>query len=122
MSDPRPYSLSQRVGETFWFIEPPQLPITVRWEDIVGAPTQFPVEYHEHAAEDISGLEDMFRSYFTGVPQLRGSTTKAGVVWLDTTLEDGSQEGALFRRGGSGTHDGVNVILRDDGIFYTRCQ
>jgi len=36
MSEPRPYSLAQRVGETFWFIEPPPLPITVNWDDIQG--------------------------------------------------------------------------------------
>ncbi len=122
MSEPRPYSLAQRIGETFWFIEPPASPITVNWSDIVGVPQQFPVEYHEHAPEDISRLEDLFRSYFESVPEFRASTTKAGVVWINSTMEDGSQEGALFRRGGSGTHDAVNVILRDDGQFYTRCQ
>ena len=121
MSEPRPYSLAQRVGETFWFIEPPPLPITVNWDDIQGKPSQFNVEYHEHAPEDIVGLSEAYRSNFSGVFDLKGSRTKAGVVWLDRTADDDSQEGALFRVGGSGPHDGVNSILRDDGVYYSRC-
>lgn len=122
MAEPRPYGLAYQNGNTFWFFEPPQPAITVNWDDIVGRPSQFEVAFHEHSAEDISGLEEWFKSDFSTVRELQASKTRSGFVWVNVTRDDGSQEGAMFRRAGIGTHDGVNVILRDDGIIYTRCQ
>lgn len=122
MADPRAYGLVYQNGNTYWFLEPPPPAITINWDDIIGRPSQFAVAFHEHAAEDISGLEEWFKSDFSDVRDLQASKTRSGFVWVNVTRDDGAQEGAMFRRSGSGTHDGVNVILRDDGIIYTRCQ
>lgn len=48
------------------------------------------------------------------------STTIAEIVWIDATGSSSEQDGGFFKRGGSGTHDLVNVITRDDGTTYTR--
>lgn len=122
MAEPRPYGLAYQLGNTFWFYPPPEEPISVSWDDITGKPTQFPVDYHQHAAEDISGLDEWFQSDFENVKALQVSKTRAGFIWVNVTRDDGLQEGAMFRRAGSGIHDGVNTIIKDDGVIYTRCQ
>ncbi len=122
MADPRPYSLAWKSGPTYWFFEPTDEPAPVHWDDIVGKPSLFPPESHDHTTGDITWLTAMFESDFDSVADLQGSSTMAGFVWVNITRDDGVQEGAMFRRSGAGVHDGVNVIQRYDGIIYTRCQ
>lgn len=122
MAEPRPYGLVYQSGNTYWFLEPPPPAISINWDDIVGKPDQFPVDYHEHQPEDITGLLELLETNFDSVQALQASRTRAGIVWVNTTRDDGLQEGAMFRRSGSGTHDGVNFILRADGVIYTRAQ
>lgn len=71
------------------------------------------------SAEEINAL---YKSDYGTVGELRTDTTSiAGIVWVNQTADDGSQEGAFFRRTGSGPHDGVNTIVRYDLVVYSRC-
>lgn len=55
--------------------------------------------------------------YFDTVEEFQESTTNAQVVGIGA---DANGDPAVFRVGGSGTHDGVNIIVRNDGVVYTR--
>lgn len=71
------------------------------------------------SAEEINAL---YKSDYGTVGELRSDDTSiAGIVWVNQTADDGSQEGAFFRRTGSGPHDGVNRIVRYDLVVYSRC-
>lgn len=59
-------------------------------------------------------------SVFATVALFMDSDTTAQIVWIDATGASADQDGGFFKRGGSGTHDAVNVIVRDDGQTYTR--
>jgi len=122
MADPRAYGLVYQNGNTYWFHGPPPPVVSINWDDIVGRPESFPVTEHRHTVDEIDGLEDLLETNFDSVLALQASQTRAGVVWVNTTRDDGLQEGAMFRRSGYGAHDGVNVILRADGVIYSRAQ
>ena len=122
MADPRAYGLVYQNGNTYWFHEPPPPAVSINWDDIVGRPESFPVSEHRHTVDEIDGLEDLLETNFDSVQALQTSQTRAGVVWVNTTRDDGLQEGAMFRRSGYGAHDGVNRIRRDDGVIYSRAQ
>jgi nucleoid-associated protein YgaU len=51
---------------------------------------------------------------------LRASGTVAQIVWVSATGASADQDGGFFKRDGTGTDDGVNVIVRDDGTIYER--
>lgn len=55
--------------------------------------------------------------YFDTVEEFQASTTNAQVVGIGA---DANGDPAVFRVGGSGAHDGVNFIVRNDGVVYTR--
>lgn len=70
----------------------------------------------------LAEIDALYKSNYGTVSELQTDTVSiAGVVWVNRTADDGSQEGAFFRRSGIGSHDGVNVIVRHDNIVYTRC-
>lgn len=57
---------------------------------------------------------------FATTAALVASGTVAQIVWVNATGASADQDGGFFQRSGSGTHDGVNVIVRDDDVIYTR--
>lgn len=70
----------------------------------------------------LAEIDALYKSDFGNVSELRADTASiAGIVWVNRTADDGSQEGAFFRRAGIGDHDGVNIIVRYDNTVYTRC-
>ena len=94
-----------------------------KWSEVEDKPDRFPPEYHIHRADDFYGFDAMLKASFENVQELQESSTRAGLVWVNATRDDGAQEGAMFRRGsGTYSHDGVNVIVRYDGTPYLRCQ
>lgn len=59
---------------------------------------------------------------FDDLTEFMSSDSTAQIVWIGALGSGEDQGEGMFRRGGSGTHDGVNLIVRTDGIYYTRIQ
>lgn len=71
----------------------------------------------------VAELSALYKSDYATVSELQlDAVSIASVVWVNRTADDASQEGAFFRRFGAGVHDGVNTIVRNDSVVYSRCQ
>lgn len=65
----------------------------------------------------VAEIGEIASYYFATVAEFQASTTNAALVGIQA---DANGDPGIWRRGGTGAHDGVNIIVRTDGVIYSR--